>query len=83
MSKFIPGTNNIYTANLKKQHINELIQKENEMARIAILELRKSNFDTIESDIFGKTYDPKKYSTSPSSTSSGLSSQMLDLFTQN
>jgi len=83
MSKFIPGTNTIYSPNLKRQHINELIQKENEMARIAILELRKSNFDTIESDIFGKTYDPKKYSTSPSSNSSGLSSQMLDLFTQN
>ena len=31
------------------------------MARIAIVQLRSSNFDTIESDIFGTTYDKTKY----------------------
>ena len=62
--KFSPvelGTNIPYTADRKAQHIKELIQAENEMARIAIVQLRSSNFDTIESDIFGTTYDKTKY----------------------
>ena len=62
--KFSPvelGTNIPYTADKKAQHIKELIQLENEMARIAIVQLRSSNFDTIESDIFGATYDKTKY----------------------
>tara|TARA_R100000655_G_scaffold7379_1_gene19974 strand:+ start:3737 stop:7915 length:4179 start_codon:yes stop_codon:yes gene_type:complete len=60
-SKFVAGTQTEYTADLKAQHIKELIQLENEMARIAIVQLRSLNFDTIESDIFGTTYDKYKY----------------------
>ena len=71
--KFSPvvlGTQTPYTADLKAKHIKELIQLENEMARIGIVQLRSLNFDTIESDIFGTTYDKSKYQkkTKPSNT---------------
>ena len=48
------------------------------MARIAIVQLRSLNFDTVESDIFGTTYDKSKYqkNTSPSS-SINLSDRLL------
>ncbi len=79
--KFSPvvlGTQTPYTADLKAEHIKELIQLENEMARIAIVQLRSLNFDTVESDIFGTTYDKSKYqkNTSPSS-SINLSDRLL------
>ena len=48
-------------ADLKEEYIDELIAIENDLARVAINQLRQANFDTIESDIFGKTYDPSKY----------------------
>ena len=47
----ILGTQTPYTADLKAQHIKELIQAENEMSRIAIVQLRTLNFDTIESEL--------------------------------
>ena len=55
------NTKEIYSADLKRKHIDELIAIENDLARVAINQLRQANFDTIESDIFGKTYDPSKY----------------------
>jgi hypothetical protein len=66
-----------YTAELKRKHIDELIAIENEMARQAIIQIRKANFDTIESDIFGKTYDPEKYSTKEKK---GVDFEMRKLF---
>ena len=66
-----------YTSELKRKHIDELIAIENEMARQAIIQIRTANFDTIESDIFGKTYDPGKYSTKEKK---GVDFEMRKLF---
>lgn len=74
-----PNTKEIYSAELKRQHIDELIEIENDIARKAIIELRKSNFDTIETDIFGKTYNPNRY-TDKSSTKP--KSSVRELFKQ-
>ena len=49
------------------------------MARQTIIQLREANFDTIETDIFGKTYDTNKYTDKSSKTSS---SSMRDIFGQ-
>jgi len=56
--KFLPGTKTVYSAELKRQHIDELIAQENAIAFKAIQQIKKANFDTIETDIFGKTYNP-------------------------
>tara|TARA_R100001369_G_scaffold32427_2_gene57065 strand:+ start:3966 stop:8159 length:4194 start_codon:yes stop_codon:yes gene_type:complete len=76
----ILGTQTPYTADLKAQHIKELIQAENEMSRIAIVQLRTLNFDTIESDIFGTTYDKTKYTkkTNSSTTIPSASERLLN-----
>ena len=68
-SKYInTTTKELYSADLKRQHINELIAIENEIARQTIIQLREANFDTIETDIFGKTYDVNKYTDNKSTT---------------
>ena len=78
-SKFLPGTEIDYTADLKAQHIKELIRAENEIARVAIIQLRTLNFDTLESDIFGTTYNQDLYKRK--STGGGtVSNQMFELF---
>jgi len=79
-SKYInTTTKELYSADLKRQHIDELIAIENEMARQTIIQLREANFDTIETDIFGKTYDTNKYTDKSNKTSS---SSMRDIFGQ-
>ena len=78
-SKFLPGTETEYTADLKAQHIEELIRAENEIARVAIIQLRTLNFDTLESDVFGTTYNQDLYK--KKSTGGGsVSNQMFELF---
>ena len=80
ISEPVLGTQTPYTADLKAQHIKELIQAENEMSRIAIVQLRTLNFDTIESDIFGTTYDKTKYTkkTNSSTTIPSASERLLN-----
>jgi hypothetical protein len=75
--KFLPGTKTEYTAELKRQHIDELTAKENEMAFKAIQSIRKANFDTIETDIFGKTYNPSVVKSEPKRPT--LSKQMFEM----
>ena len=79
-SKYIDNnTKEIYSADLKRKHLDELIAIENEIARQAIISIRKLNFDTIESDIFGKTYNPNIYSTKPSKTYSGSMRELFEI----
>ena len=75
--KFLPGTKIEYTAELKRQHIDELTAKENDMAFKAIQSIRKANFDTIETDIFGKTYNPSAVKSEPKRPT--LSRQMFEM----
>lgn len=78
LTKYInPRTEEIYSADLKRQHIDELLQIENDIARQTIIQLREANFDTIETDVFGKTYDSNKYRDKSSKTPT---SSMRDLF---
>ena len=77
------GSGDVYKrqADLKAQHIKELIKAENEIARVAIIQLRTLNFDTLESDIFGTTYNQDLYKRK--STGGGtVSNQMRELFTK-
>ena len=79
-SKYIDNnTKEIYSADLKRKHIDELIAIENEIARQAVISIRKLNFDTIESDVFGKTYNPNIYSTKPSKTYSGSMRELFEI----
>ena len=77
-AKYInPTTKELYSANLKREHIDNLLQIENDIARQTIIQLRELNFDTIETDVFGKTYDSNKYRDKSSKTPT---SSMRDLF---
>ena len=79
-SKYIDNnTKEIYSADLKRKHIDELIAIENEIARQAIIQIRTANFDTIESDIFGKTYNPNKFTEPTKKTYKGSMRELFEI----